>query len=301
MRRPLPLALATAAALLLTACGDNEPSADPTPDTRGADFPVTVGDVTLEEQPTRIVSLSPAVTEMLFALGAGEQVVAVDELSNYPPEAPVTDLSGFTVNPEAVASYEPDLVVISAYADEVVPQLGALDIPVHVAPDNPTTIDDVYGQITDLGALTGHRDEAADLVERMRQDLAKLADDAPEREVPLTYYFEIDDTYWTYTSASVIGSLLSTVGMENIAQEESEVSVQLTAEAIVAANPDVILLGNTAYGVDATSVAERPGWSEITAVREGQIVELDSDIASRWGPRLVDLVAAVVEAVSQVP
>jgi len=300
MRRPVPLA--AAAALLLAACAGDEPPAEPdATGTPGALFPVTVGDVTLEEQPTRIVSLSPAVTEMLFAIGAGEQVVAVDELSNYPPEAPVTDLSGFTVNPEAVATYEPDLVVISAFADEVVPQLGALDIPVHVAADNPLTIEDVYGQITDLGTLTGHPDEAADVVERMGQDLAKLAADAPDREEPLTYYFEIDDNYWSYTSASIVGSLLSTVGMENIAQEESVVSVQLTAEAIVDANPDVILLADTAYGVDAATVAERPGWSEIAAVREGQIVELDSDIASRWGPRLVDLVAAVVDAVSQVP
>src|SRR5690606_11164523 len=121
--------------------------------------------------------------------------------------APVTDLSGFNVNPEAVATYEPDLVVISAFADEVVPQLGALDIPVHVAADNPLTIEDVYGQITDLGTLTGHPDEAADVVERMGQDLAKLAADAPDREEPLTYYFEIDDNYWSYTSASIVGSL----------------------------------------------------------------------------------------------
>ncbi len=303
MRRPplVTFALAATTALLLSACGGDDSPADPVATgTPGGDFPVTVGDVTLEAAPTRVVSLSPAVTEMLFAIGAGEQVVAVDEFSNYPPEAPTTDLSGFTVNPEAVAGYEPDLVIISAYADEVVPQLGSLGIPVHVAPDNPTTIEDVYGQITDLGTLTGHADEAADLINRMSDDLAKLAADAPERDEPLTYYFEIDDTYWTYTSGSLVGSLLSEVGLENIAQDDSQVSVQLTAETIVAADPDVIFLGNTLYGVDAAAVAERPGWSEITAVRDGNIVELDSDIASRWGPRLVDLVAAVVDAVSQV-
>lgn len=304
MRRHLLLTTAVTTALLLTACADD--SADPTdpggntasPD---GDFPVTVGDLTLEAQPTQIVSLSPAVTEMLFEIGAGDQVVAVDEFSNYPPEAPTTDLSGFTVNAEAVSTYDPDLVIISNNADEVAPQFAQIGIPVHVSPDNPATMDDVYAQITDLGALTGRTDEAADLVQRMSDDLAKLVEDAPERDEPLTYYIEIDETYWAYTSESIIGSLFSMVGLENIADEAGTVSVQLSVEAILDADPDLIFLTNTAYGVDADSVAARDSWDSLTAVQSGQIVELDSDISSRWGPRLVDLMAVVVEAVSQVP
>jgi iron complex transport system substrate-binding protein len=290
------------AALLVAGCGadDEAPGGGDATGTPAAGFPVTVGDLTLETRPTRIVSLSPAVTEMLFAIGAGEQVVAVDEFSNYPPEAPVTDLSGFEINTEAVAEYEPDLVVISSYA-EVIPQFEALDIPVHLAPDGPTTVGDVYAQITDLGVLTGRVGEAADLVERMRGDLDKLVADAPERAEPLRYYIEIDDTYWTYTSDSLVGSLFSMVGLENIASEPGSVSIQLTAEAIVDANPHIIFLTNAAFGVDAEAVAARDGWADIEAVRTGQIVELDTDIASRWGPRIVDLMETVVDAVSQVP
>jgi iron complex transport system substrate-binding protein len=303
MRLPVPLALAAVAALVLAGCatGDEPGDSPGTPGPAEAGFPVTVGELTLAAQPTRIVSLSPAVTEMLFAIGAGDQVVAVDEFSNYPPEAPVTELSGFTVNAEAVAAYEPDLVVISSYAEEVTAQLGELSIPVHVAPDDPVTVDDVYTQITDLGALAGRTGEAADLVERMSGDLSKLAADAPERAEPLTYYLEIDETLWTYTSGSLVGSLFAMVGLENIAEEPGAVTMQLSPEAVVGANPDLIFLANTAYGMDAETVAAREGWSGIAAVQTGQIVELDTDIASRWGPRIVDLMEAVVDAVSQVP
>lgn len=299
--RTLPTLAAAAAALLLAGCaGDGEPGGDQTTPP-AAGFPVTVGDLTLEAPPDRIVSLSPTATEMLYAIGAGEQVVAVDEFSNYPPEAPTTELSGFDVSPEAVAEFDPDLVVISSFAGEVVPQLGALDIPVHLAPDDPTEMADVYQQFTDLGALTGRADEAADLVDRMSAELDKLAADAPARAEPLTYYFEIDDTYFTYTADSLVGALFARVGLENIVDEPGAVSVQLNAETIIDANPDIIFLASTALGVDPEAVAARDGWSGIEAVRTGRIVPLDTDIAARWGPRIVDLMRTVVDAVSQVP
>lgn len=293
-----PFAAAAVLALLLAGCGGDEPDNGTEP---GAAFPVTVGDLTLDAQPTRIVSLSATATEMLFAIDAGEQVVAVDEFSNYPPEAPTTELSGFDLNPESLASYDPDLVVISSFADSIVPQLGELGIPVYVAPDDATSLADVYEQITELGVLTGRVDEASSLVTRMSEDIGKLAADAPARAEPLTYYIEIDDMLWTYTSGSVISSLLALIGLENIADEPDAVSTQLSAEALIDANPDLILLTNASFGVTAESVAQRDGWSGIQAVQTGQIVELEPDIASRWGPRLVDLLAAVVDVVAQVP
>lgn len=304
MRRRLLLATALTIAVVIPGCGDDpasstDPGGDPIA-SPGGGFPVTVGDLTVEEQPTSIVSLSPAVTEMLFAIGAGDQVVAVDEFSTYPPEAPTTDLSGFTVNAEAVSTYDPDLVIISNNAEDVTPQFEAIGIPVHVAPDNPATIEDVYAQITDLGALTGQVDGATGLVERMSGDLDALVARAPDREQPLTYYFEIDDTYWTYTSESIVGSLFSMVGLENIADGADTVSMQLQVEAIFDADPDLIFLADTSYGVDAEVVAARDGWDSLSAVQSGQIVELESDVASRWGPRLVKLMEAVVDAVSRV-
>lgn len=306
MKLRLPLAAVAVAALLVGGCADDsatEPTATPT--AAGAGYPVTVGDLTLTAQPTAIISLSPTVTEMLFAIGAGPQVVAVDEYSTYPPEAPTTDLSGYTPNVEAIAGYQPDLVVISAYAEDLVPQLTDLGIPVHVAPDTAVTLDDVYGQIEDLGALTGHTEEAQALVAQMAQEIDQLVASVPEREEPLTYYYELDDQLYSVTSESFVGHLFSLVGLRSIADEydvDGTGYPQLSAEVIVQSDPDVIFLADTrCCGQSAETVAARDGWDEITAVREGRVVELDDDIASRWGPRIVDLLRVVVDAVRQVP
>lgn len=300
MRRRTLLAAALTVGFLITGCtSTTDEATSPTPGTQEG-FPVTVGDLTLEAQPTRIVSLSPAVTEMLFAIGAGEQVVAVDEQSNYPPEAPVTDLSGFNLNVDALVAYDPDLVVISSFAGDLVPQLETLDIPVYVAPDNPTSMDDVYAQITELGALTGRVEEAEALVAQMESELTALFDRAPKREEPLTYFIEIDESLWTYTADSLISVLFAEVGLENIVDEPGSISVQLSAEVLFEADPDIIFLIDTRYGVDAESVAARDGWDALQAVQNGQIIELDTDMASRWGPRLVDLMADVVDVISQV-
>ncbi|WP_278313310.1 ABC transporter substrate-binding protein [Lolliginicoccus levis] len=295
--RSLRMATVVGSLLLLAGCGATGPGPnDAGGASDGGQFPVTVDGTTIDAEPERIVSLSPAVTEMLFAIDAGDQVVAVDEYSNYPADAPITELSGFSPNIEAIASYDPDLVIVSAYGDEIVPQLGALGITAFVSPDDPRAIDDVYEQLSGLGTLTGNAPEADDLIERMRSDLAKLIEDAPQREEPLTYYIEIDDTYWTYTAGSLVGSLLEQLGLRNIADDAATVSTQLSAEAIVAADPDVIFLMNTGFGVDSDAVAERPGWDTIAAVRDDAIFPLDADIASRWGPRTVDLVAEVARA-----
>jgi iron complex transport system substrate-binding protein len=299
--RRVPIIIAVSAALLLAGCtaGGQEPDSPGASPPDG--FPVTVGEVTLDAPPTAIVSLSPTATEMLFAIGAGDRVVAVDEFSTYPPEAPTTDLSGFTPNVEAIATYDPDLVVIAFDPGDLVAQLGALEIPVHVAPDDPTSLSDVYAQLDDLGRLTGRTDVAADLVERMSTEIETIVAGAPEREEPLRYYFEIENTLWTYTSQSIVGSLLEMVGLENIAvsDDPTQVTMQLSEEFLVQADPDIIFLANAQYGESATTVSGREGWAEVAAVRSGQIVELSPDIASRWGPRVTDLLREVADAVSQ--
>jgi iron complex transport system substrate-binding protein len=262
---------------------------------------VTVGNVTLTAQPTKIVSLSPTVTEMLFAVGAGDQVIAVDDNSNYPAEAPKSDLSGFKPNAEAIAAKDPDLVVLSNDLNNVVDSLSKLKIPVYVAPA-AATLDDTYREITEIGALTGHPTEAADLVQRMKDDIAKLVKDVPARAKKLTYYYELDPTFYTVTANTFIGSLFSMVGLENIATSGAGGDYpQLSAEAIVNANPDMIFLADSkCCQQSAETVRARPGWSSITAVKQGQVYALDDDIASRWGPRVVDLIRAIVDAVAKV-
>jgi iron complex transport system substrate-binding protein len=305
-RNPRLVAAAFAAALTLGACADNPTGQPAAHDTTAAAFPVTVGNVTLQERPQKIISLSATATEMLFAINAGPQVTAVDDNSNYPPEAPKSDLSGFTPNAEAIAARSPDLVLISNDINKVVEQLTRLKIPVYLAPA-AKTLDESYAQLTDLGKLTGHSDEAAAVVQRMKDDIAKLVKDLPQRSDKLTYFHELGPELYTATSKTFIGSIYALAGLENIADPADANGAaggypQLSQEVIVKANPDFVFLADTkCCKQTAETVRARPGWAGITAVRTGQIVPLDDDIASRWGPRIVDLLRDVVEAVAKVP
>jgi iron complex transport system substrate-binding protein len=307
MRRTLSTALSTIAAAILAAsalaaCGSGTPTGQPSASGSAADFPATVGSLRLDHKPTRIVSLSPSTTEMLFAINAGSQVVAVDDQSNYPTTAPKTDLSGYKPNAEAIAKYNPDLVVISDDSEKIAEQLSQLKIPVYQALA-ASTLDDSYNEITALGALTGHRSEATAEVTTMKNSIAKLIHDLPAHG-QLTYYYELDQTYYSVTSGTFIGSLFTMAGLKNIADagNASNAYPQLSAEAIVKANPDLIFLADTkCCGQSADTVAKRAGWGSITAVKNHEVIGLDDDLASRWGPRVVDLLQAITAAVAKAP
>jgi iron complex transport system substrate-binding protein len=310
MRRTPAVLLATLAAgcLTLTGCGGrSSPGSTPTgPASASSTFPATAGGVTLAQRPTHIVSLTPTGTEMLFAIGAGAQVTAVDDQSSYPANAPKTDLSGYKPNAEAIAAKNPDLVVISDDTNKIKDQLGALKIPVYLMPA-ATTLDDTYHELADLGALTGHRNEATSEAAQLKDGIAKLVKDVPHRTRPLTYYYELDPTFYSVTSKTFIGSLFTLVGLTNIADPADADGKaggypQLSAEAIVKDSPDLIFLADTkCCQQSADSVKARPGWAGITAVQKGRVVALNDDIASRWGPRVVDLVKAITDAVAKVP
>lgn len=269
-----------------------------------AAFPVTIsapnGAVTIPKRPERIVSLSPTATEMLFAIGAGEQVIAVDDQSNYPKDVPKTDLSGFQPNAEAVAQRRPDLVVLSDDINEIVKSLQALQIPTVQQPA-AKKLTESYAQIEQLGAATGHVAEAARLVAFMSSNFDRLARSAPERK--LTYYHELDQKLFSVTSQTFIGQVYAIAGLENIADAAQGASTgypQLSGEYIIQADPDVIFLADTkCCGQSARTVARRPGWDRISAVRAGAVVELNDDVASRWGPRIVDLLETVIERVNE--
>jgi iron complex transport system substrate-binding protein len=269
----------------------------------GKSFPVTIsaanGAVTVPTKPQRIVSLSPTATEMLYAIGAGDQVIAVDDQSNYPKGVPKTDLSGFQPNAEAVAQRKPDLVVLSDDINEVLKSLGALQIPTIQQPA-AKTLRDSYAQIEQLGAATGHIAEAARLVAYMSSSVDRLKRSAPDRN--LTYYHELDQKLFSVTSKTFIGEIYSIAGLQNIADAAQGASTgypQLSAEYIIQADPDVIFLADTkCCGQTSSKVAQRPGWNRIIAVRNDAVVELNDDVASRWGPRVVDLLEIVVSRVS---
>jgi len=268
-----------------------------------SDFPVTIdsdgGTWTLESAPQRIVSLSPTATEILFAIGAGEQIVAVDSYSYFPAEAPVTDLSGFDPNVEAVAAFEPDLVVISNDSNELVASLTAADIPVLVS-SAPADLEGGYAVMAELGLATGHVDETAEVVAALRVAIETALAAAPD--VSVRIYHELGDSLFSASSSGFIGAVYAEMGVTNIADEadiDGSGFPQLTEEYIVESDPELIVITDQVdYGTD--DVAARPGWGEITAVRNGNIVVVDADIASRWGPRLPQFIVAVADALSSV-
>jgi len=237
---------------------------------------------------------------MLFEIGAGPQVVAVDDQSNYPAEAPITDLSGFTPNLEAILGFQPDLVVVAYDPGDLIIGLEVVGVPV-IHFDAAADIPGVYRQIESLGRATGNEETAAEVNQRIEADLAEIVADAAGAGEGRTYYHEIDSTFYTATSSTFFGQIYKLFGLVNIADEaddEGSGYPQLSSEYIVLADPGIIFLANTLYGESAETVAARPGWDVMTAVIQGDIIELDSDIASRWGPRIVDLARAIADAVS---
>jgi iron complex transport system substrate-binding protein len=296
MKRFTSLAALTAVLLTSAACGDDSSKAS-----AGTDAAATDSVPALHA----IISLSPTHTEMLFAIGAGDQVIAVDDQSNYPAEAldKPHDLSGFEPNVEAIAALNPDLVVIADDTKDLTGQLGKLGIAVWVGPA-PTSFDDVYTQLEQLGVSTGHVAEAAEVVAQMQTDIAAAVAAAPKLAEPASFYHELDNTLFSVTSNTFIGHVYEQFGMVNIADgvEEGNDYPQLNAEYLVTSNPDLIFLADSkCCGESADTVAARPGWDSIAAVQHDGVTVIDDDIASRWGPRLVEFVQAVSAALAKVP
>jgi cobalamin transport system substrate-binding protein len=250
--------------------------------------------------PERIVSLSPTATEMLFAIGAGDQVVAVDDQSNYPADAPKTKLSGYEPNVEAIAGYDPDLVVASGDPGGLVPGLEKLNVDVLVQ-EAPKDLEGAYDEIEELGEVTGHEQEARAVIGQMRARIAALVDQAGTAP-GLSVYHELGPDYYSAKSETFIGSIYKELGARNIADGAGKKAPdypQLSAEYILESDPDLIVLSDTkCCGQTLEKVAARPGWKKIDAVRDEDVVEVDDDIASRWGPRIVEFVRIVAQAMA---
>ncbi len=307
--------------LALTACGDHSPaSTESSPaasdsladtvstvaDTAAAEavdaFPVTVtagdGEVTIEARPERIVVMSASLTETVFAVGAGEQVIAVDSYSNHPVGVPTTDLSGFRPNVEAIGALEPDLVLVSRDSDDIVATLGEVGIQALLLP-SARSLDDVYAQIDTVGSATGHAQVAATLTAQMRSDIDSQFGRLAGVSVPVTFFYEMSDDYKTLTSDTFVGSILAEIGMVNIADgvdPSAGAYPQLSAEYVLEADPEQLIIAHTGGSVPTLGdLASRPGWSTLRAIADGNVTFLDTEIASRWGPRVVDLVTEIVD------
>ncbi|MGH2769155.1 MAG: ABC transporter substrate-binding protein [Actinomycetota bacterium] len=295
-------------ALMGAACGrDSSPGSarSEKPAAEGS-FPATIGtgggQVRIASRPRSIVSLSATATEMLFAIEAGDQVVAVDDNSNYPPEAPKTNLSGFQPNVEAIAGFKADLVVYSNDPGDLGKSLKALGIPALLLPF-AKNLDDTYRQIENLGRATGHPREAGDLVASMKAGIAEIVAARSKSDTAPTYYHELDNNFYSATSKTFIGGIYGLLGLKNIADgadRDGSGFPQLSAEYIIQADPDLIFLADTkCCGQSEQTVAARPGWTQIQAVSSGRVIALDDDVVSRWGPRIVEFLRSASKAVKE--
>jgi iron complex transport system substrate-binding protein len=317
MKRFFSTAAVAAILFSAAACGDDSASDADTSDSPGATAVASEPSTAVSstepstadgagDAPQAIISLAPTQTEILFAIGAGEQVIAVDQMSNYPAEAldKPHDLSGFEPNVEAIAALDPDLVVIGDDFKGIAGQLQELGIDTWASPA-PTTIEEAYEQIEQIGAVTGHIAEAAELVGNMQADIAAaVAGFVPVGSEPLSYYHELDPTLYTVTGNTFVGQVYALFGLANVADdaEAGNDYPQLNAEFLIAADPDLVFLADANWsGESPATVAARPGWDQVTAVQNGTVIVIDDDIASRWGPRLVDFVEAVAAALATVP
>jgi iron complex transport system substrate-binding protein len=319
MRLAAVAACAAACAAVLAGCGSAASSASSGPVTpsavkapaAAAPFPVTIkaanGTVTIKAKPARIVSLSPTSTEDLYAVGAGKQVVAVDADSNYPPGVPRTSLSGLTPNIEAIARYSPSLVVAWENTGGLVAGLAKLGIPVLLEPA-VSTLAGAYAQIEQIGEATGHAAQAAQVVASMKKQIAADVEKAGASHRDLTYYWELSaNPYYSATSKTFIGQIAGLFGLKNIADAADKASdggYPELSEYIIAARPQIVFLADNQPGDGGQTpavVARRPGWSVIPAVKDHEVIALNDDVASRWGPRLPQLVAQIALAVEHAP
>jgi iron complex transport system substrate-binding protein len=283
-------------------------SASPTPTTTLIPhWPVTVtatnGAVTIKGLPQRIVSLDPSATADLYAIGAGTQVVAVDQDSDFPPGVPATSLSGLSPNVEAIAKYHPSLVIDSLNSNGLVSGLNKLGIPVLIEP-GPSTVDRVYQQIEQIGLATGHAQQAGEVVTNMREEITDIVQQAGTKYQGLTYYWErSSDPYRAAASATLVGNIMAMFGLRNIADAANKPAdggyPELSGDYIEAARPQLIFLsdnGSAEGGQTPAVVAARRGWADIPAVKDHEVIGLNDDIATGWGARLPQLVEEIASA-----
>jgi iron complex transport system substrate-binding protein len=272
-----------------------EPTTSPPPTaTAETEFGASVEDgvgntIILDTRPSRIVSLAPSHTEMLFALDLADEIVGVTEYCNYPPEAAErTAVGSFTtIDLEQVVGLEPDLVLATTmHMADTVPALQEHGLNVFVI--DPQSVSAVMDTISKLGELTGQVQEAAALLDDMQTRIDAVQAAVGDAERP-SVFWELGPELYSAGPGSFINDLIEMAGGENVAAGADSPWPQLTIEEILLKDPDVIVLADHNYGQTAEMVAERPGWSDLRAVRDGNIVEItDDDIVSRPGPRLVD-------------
>lgn len=305
MFRKLAL-LILSAALLLAGCGPASlPAATPAAVSTAAAITLTDGlgrEVTLAGPAQHIVSLAPSNTEILFAIGAGSQVVGRDEFSDYPAEAASVASVGGSMgqySSETIVNLKPDLVLAAEInPPELVKSLEDLGLTVYYL-SNPKTLEEMYANLQIVAELTGQEPGAAALIESLKARVAAVDQKlAGVTEKPSLFY-EIDATDpakpYTYGPGTFGDLLIQRAGGTNIAGSLADPYPQIGLEQIVVSNPDLIVLGDSMWGVTSEAVKARSGWEALDAVKNDRIFAFDDNLVSRPGPRLVDGLEALAK------
>jgi iron complex transport system substrate-binding protein len=264
-------------------------------------FPFTVTDdagrrITLSGPPARIVSLAPSNTEILYALGLGDRIMAVDQQSDYPAEVSRKPrIGGYAVpDLEQVVAATPDLVLaVGAHLDKAVPAFEAHHLTTLVL--DPKDLDGMLHDLTLVGQAAGQSARAADLVSTLQRRIASVASRVRGAQPP-TVYYELDPLLYTAGPGSFLNDLIVRAGGVNIAADTGRPWPKISAERILLRNPDVILLGDMAAGESAERIRRRPGWQSLRAVQQNRIVSISADLTTRPGPRVVDGLEAIARA-----
>ena len=285
---------------LAFAAGTPAASASPKP---GAAFPVSVhssdGTVRIPSRPERILCLSASATQMLYAMGAGSQVVGVDKYSTYPPDAPRTTFTGYESSAEDYLYLHPDIVIFAFETGTLIQQLQALHIPALLLPP-ATSMAGVYSQLAELGVATGHTTGAEKVQSSLQSRLATTVREAGDAGRGKTYYIELDPTFYTATSSTFIGAEFSLFGMRDIANGAGHGSAypQISAEYVLKENPDYVFLADTVCcQQDATTFAHRPGFGILSAVKLHHVIGVNDSVAAQWGPHTIETFVGLLATV----
>jgi iron complex transport system substrate-binding protein len=270
-------------------------------------YPLTVTDdsgnsVTVKAKPVHIVSTAPASTEILFALGVGDRVVGVTSLDDYPPEAAaIAKIGDYQPNPEAILALSPDLVIGYSENEEALAPVRDAGAPVLVL--NPATFDKIYGNIDLLGKVTGAAQKATELVDSIKAQVKAVTDAAAQLKFSPKVFYAVDATLWTAGPDSFVDGMLKMVGATNIGSmpgtdksAAAQTYYQLAPEQLIAADPDVILLPNTAYkSID--EFTKDPRFAQLRAVQASHVYLVNDTIITRPGPRIGEGLKALLEAI----
>lgn len=306
---PVPPAAPTSVPTLVSPTGGPPTIAPTTVPNSNAPAGLSVTDgagrkVEFTASPSRIISLAPSATEIVFALGAGDKVIGADQFSDYPAAAKevprVSD--GFNPNYEQILAAKPDLVLAAGITSpDALKKLEELGLKVLVVGSEQTTFENVMNDIELVGQVLGAPDKAQSVIEGMKSKIADVRARVAKATIKPRVFWELDATDpakpYTAGPGSFVHELIGLAGGESVGGNLKSPYAQVSAEEVIQQNPEIIIMSDAAYGVAPESVGKRPGWDVIAAVKNNKVFPIDDNLVSRPGPRLAEGLEAAAKLI----